>query len=136
MKMYILTLVCGISLITHTGWCSDFPEFSLAEMVLTTMESWQQQELQGILRIDQGERLPFTLSVEGSVLALREPPEPFILEALQTIYIKIDKNDFTFSLDKTEWKTFEEQFSGEFGLSAGNCDEGPFGTIYAKLNLK
>ena len=136
MKANVLTLMCVLSLLSSRGFCNDFPEFTLAEMDPVTMEGFQKGELQGILRIEQGEKLPFSLSVEGTVIALPEAPEPFLIEALQRVYIKIDKNDFSFSLDKTTWKSFEEQFGGELGVSAGNSEEGPFGNFYLKLNLK
>jgi len=92
MKAPILILPCTLSLFTSTGFCNDSLEFTLTEMDISLLERWKQGELEGILRIEQGEKLPFTLTVEGSVLALRDPPEPFLVEALQRVYIKIDKS--------------------------------------------
>lgn len=138
MKAPFLILACALSLISGSGFCNDLPEFTLTEMDPSIMESWQKGELEGILRIEQGEKLPFTLSVEGSVLALREPPEPFLVEALQRVYIKIDKNTYSFSSNKTTWKSFEEYFGGEIGVSTGlsSDEEGPFGSFYVKMHVK
>lgn len=137
MKTALSTLICLFGLLTSTSWCNEFPEYTLSDIVQEDIKQCALGEWQGIVRIDPGEKVPFTLSLAGSVLALREQPEPFIIEALQTVYIKVDKNTFTFSTDKATWKTFEEQFGGETGVSLGISDEGgPFGSIYAELNPK
>ena len=143
MKAPILTLACALSLISGSGFCNDVPEFTLTEMDTSIMESFQKGELEGILRIEQGETLPFTLTIEGSVLALKESPAPLLLEALQRVYIKIDKNTFAFSSDKTTWKSFEEYFGGEIGagfsVSADDDEDCTFGTsgnFYIKMHIK
>ncbi len=127
--------VCATALLSPLA-ADEWVEFSLEQMTAREMESFKEGKLQAILRIDEGEVLPFDVQVGGDVLALYEQAAPILLQAKRKVYIKIDGERFSFSEDKKVWKSFEEEFTGELGLSAGNSESGPSGSFHLNLSVR
>ena len=130
-------IVLGLIAFSSTLFSNELPEYTLNTIDPSLMETYKKGKLQAILHIEQGDKIPLSFEVCGSLLSLSDVSQPIYLEALAPFYVKCENNTFTFSFDKQNWKPFEEQFGGHLNASLSVSDEiGPQGTITLKLDPK
>ena len=69
-----------------------------------------------LLHLKRGERLPLTLTVQGSLLQF-SGNELGPLRVKRDLWLRNDSGEFLFSLDRHSWLTFQESFKGNISVS-------------------
>ena len=69
-----------------------------------------------------GETLPISFKASGNLIALDTTPQK--LTILQDIFVKMTKQEVSFSLDQKEWKPFQDIFRGSVTTKVEQREDG------------
>ncbi len=129
----LLAAVMGLfSLVAVYAHSEGSVEWTMEDVNLEKLEALRKGDLDGILCLEKGSKIPFMVSIEGDVVSLGAQASPvFHFEAASKIYIKFQKGNALFSTDKETWRPFDREFKGMVEVKYG---EGDLGTV--KLSFK
>jgi len=123
---------------------ANIPEFTLNDLDTPFLEGWatleEKEELNSvncIIHIQEGDEIPLKFDLDGTILAFKEKPTGGTVIALQSLYLKIQNGNFSFSLDKETWKPFEAFFGGILSASLGRSESSELiGGVFLETHLK
>ncbi len=114
MKKTIFAMLC-LGLTTLSAHLVSLPDLS-QEMLNTLSEGT-------MIELPQGTTLPIYIGIKGDYFSTNQVDEtPYQLTIEKTVYIKLEKDNFLFSSDLTEWIPMETFFTGSFGVVLGVVD--------------
>ena len=132
MKKIVHFLFAILFFLSAQGYGDELIEFSIQDLNPAALESLRKGDLEGILGLEAGDKIPFMLSMEGDVVSLsHETPPVFNLQVNRKVYMKFYKGSFLFSCDKTTWSSFNDHFKGMLDVEYGEGNVGP-----VKISLK
>lgn len=100
---------------------SPLSEYTLDD---TTLPLYQMErgKINYIIHIKEGDVIPIQFNLSGDILTFKEQPHGGEIIALQSCFIKHVNGEFSFSLDKVIWKSFNDFIGGEIKASIGADD--------------
>lgn len=88
-----------------------------------------------VIECSEGMNLPLKLCLEGDYFGLSKTDKPpYMLTVWKTCYIRHVENQFLFSPDLQNWKSFEGFFTGKFGVAVDVQAQGLEVSLGAELN--
>lgn len=89
-------------------------------------------KFRGNAYLDEGATIPLALSIKGDLFTFSETSPTVHVEACKRIYVKMEKDNVLFSLDRDKWLSAQEQFKGMLHVALGNEDKGLLKTLVLK----
>ncbi len=126
MKKLMFCLLSCLFFVGMQGHAEGVVELNFEQLTPGMIKGLKSGNLDGILQVGKGDKLPLMLSLEGDVVALSDDDAHCInFEFNRQMFIKLSDGVFSFSEDKAVWKSFEEQFKGMLQVDYGEGDVGP-----------